>query len=61
MTTQIFEQFMLYFERMMVSAEKEKVFLLVDNFFGYQVPNVGLRLRVTVSPQIAYSNSKQYL
>jgi hypothetical protein len=47
MTTQIFEQFMLYFERRMVSAQKEKVLLLVDNFSGHQVPNVASRLRVT--------------
>ena len=47
MTTQIFEQFMLYFERRMVSAEKERVLLLVDNFSRHQVPNVGSRLRVT--------------
>ena len=47
MTTHIFEQFMLYFEKRMVSAQKEKVLLLVDNFFGHQVPNVGSRLRVT--------------
>ena len=31
----------------MVSAQKEKVLLLVDNIFGHQVPNVGSRLRVT--------------
>ena len=30
----------------MVLAEKEKVFLLLDNFSGHQVPNVGTRLRV---------------
>ena len=30
----------------MVSAQKEKVLLLVDNFSGHQVPNVGSRLRV---------------
>jgi hypothetical protein len=47
MTTQIFEQFMLYFERRMVSAQKDKVLLLVDNFSGHQVPNVASRLRVT--------------
>ena len=46
MTIQIFKQFMLYFERRMVSAQKEKVLLLVDNFSGHQVPNVGSRLRV---------------
>ena len=48
MTTQIFEQFMLYFERRMVSAQKKKVLLLVDNFSGHQVPNVDSRLRVTL-------------
>ena len=47
MTTQIFEQFILSFERKMVTAGKEKVLLLVDNFSGHQVPNVGSRLRVT--------------
>ena len=31
----------------MVSAQKEKVLLLVDNFFGHQVPNVSSRLKVT--------------
>ena len=31
----------------MVSAQKDKVLLLVDNFSGHQVPNVGSRLRVT--------------
>ena len=31
----------------MVLAKKEKVFLLLDNFFGHQVPNVVSRLRVT--------------
>ena len=31
----------------MVSAQKEKVLLLVDNFSRHQVPNVGSRLRVT--------------
>ena len=40
MTIQIFEQFMLYFERRMVSEQKEKVLLLLDNFFRHQVPNV---------------------
>ena len=30
----------------MVSAQKEKVLLLVNNFSGHQVPNVGSRLRV---------------
>ena len=49
MTTIIFEQFLLDFERMMVFnlAQKDKVFLLLDDFFGHQVPNVGTRLRVT--------------
>ena len=31
----------------MVSAQKEKILLLVDNFSGHQVPNVGSRLKVT--------------
>ena len=31
----------------MISAQKKKVLLLVDNFFGHQVPNIGSRLRVT--------------
>ena len=47
MTTVIFEQFILDFERRMVLAQKEKVLLLLDNFSGHQVPNVGTRLRVT--------------
>ncbi len=47
MTTVIFEQFILDFERRMVLAQKEKVFLLLDNFSGHQVPNVGTRLKVT--------------
>ena len=42
MTTQIFEQFLLYFDR-----RKEKVLFLVDNFFGHQVPSIGSRLRMT--------------
>ena len=47
MTTEIFESFMLYFDRRMVIAQKEKVLLLVDNFSGHQIPNVASRLRVT--------------
>ena len=47
MTTDIFEQFILDFERRMLLAQKEKVILLLDNFSGHQVPNVGSRLRVT--------------
>ena len=31
----------------MVSAQKEKVLFLVDNFSGHQAPNIGSRLRVT--------------
>ena len=40
MTTEIFESFMLDFDRRMVIAQKEKVLLLVDNFSGHQIPNV---------------------
>ena len=46
MTTVIFGQFILDIERKMVLAQKEKVLLLYD-FFGHQVPNVGSRLWVT--------------
>ena len=47
MTTLIFEQFILFFEKRMVSAQKDKIILLVDNFSRHQVPNIGSRLKVT--------------
>ena len=47
MTTEIFERFMLDFDRKIVIVRKEKVLLLVDNFSGHQIPNVASRLRVT--------------
>ena len=46
MTIHIFEQFILCFERRIVSAQKEKVLLLVDNFSGHQVLNIDSRLGV---------------
>ena len=46
-TTVIFEQFILDFERMMVLAQKEKVLLLLDNLSCHRVLNVGTGLRVS--------------
>jgi hypothetical protein len=46
----------------MVLAQKEKVFLLLDNFSDHQVPNVGTRLRVTrlefylQTPQVIFNS-----
>lgn len=41
MTTSVLENFMLDFEKRTVVAWKEKVLLLVDNFLGHKVPNLG--------------------
>ena len=40
----------------MVSAEKEKVLLLVDNFSKHQVPNVGSRLEFCLQIQLVVSS-----
>jgi hypothetical protein len=47
MTIQVFEQFMLDFEKRMVAAQKKKVLLLVDNFSGHNMANIASRLNVT--------------
>jgi hypothetical protein len=47
MTMVIVEHFILDFERRMVLVQKERVFLLLDNFFGHHVSSVGSCLRVT--------------
>ena len=47
MATLLFEKLILDFEKRMGEMGNEKVLLMLDNFFGHQVPNVGSRLRIT--------------
>jgi hypothetical protein len=56
----IFEQFIPDFERRIVLAQNEKVVLLLDNFFGHHVPNVGTRLRVTRLEFVASEHIKSF-
>lgn len=41
MNISIFEEFIFNFHKMMVVAQKEEVLLLIDNFLGHKVPNLG--------------------
>jgi hypothetical protein len=46
MTSQVFKQFMLDFQKIMVAAQKEKILLLVDNFSRHNMANIASQLNV---------------